>query len=186
MSPPPIALILAAGRSARMGRDKARLTVAGTPVLAHLDRLMVGLGGTPVYSLRPDQRGLVPAGRTVLLDRNPGRGPLEGIAVALEAFPGHSVLAVPVDMPGLGPRQLRSLLVSQALAACLSADGRRSPLPSIWRPGSRQAVARAVASGRLGVGRTLDAVDASVIPVEAASLCNVNSPENLASARTPC
>lgn len=99
-------VILAGGASTRMGRDKALVTVGGRAMFAWVrDRLMevcdtvvvagrsAGLGGMPGLSDPVEER----------------RGPLAGLAAALEwAEQGH-VLLVATDQPWVRTATLRAL-----------------------------------------------------------------------------
>ncbi len=99
---PCIGLILAGGRSKRMGEDKARLRLAHTDLLAwQVARLadccdwVVVSGDYPEHEAVPD----------VL----PGLGPLAGLHAAALHFPKAALWALPVDMPGLRPERLQTL-----------------------------------------------------------------------------
>ena len=164
-----------------MGADKAARKVDGEPVLRRLDRLASAVGADPIYSLRPDQEDLAPAGRQVLHDRWPDGGPLAGIATALVALPGAAVLALAVDMPAIGEEHLRSLLEPwpQTPARCLAADGRVSSLPSLWLPGSRDRIVAEVEARRLAVHAALALLGAERVEVDAGDLINVNAPEDV-------
>ena len=172
-------VVLAAGRSRRMGREKAALVFEGEPVLQRIDRLMGEVGLVPVYSLRGDQLDLLPQEREVLHDRWPDAGPLGGIATALDAFPGMAILVVPVDMPLLGVEHLRLLLCSGgADVACLGAGSALSPLPSLWMPVCRDAVVREVEARRLAVRAMLDQLRVKLATVPDTALWNVNHPDD--------
>jgi len=82
--------ILAGGKSERMGRDKALLDWHGRTLLAH----MVGLLETAADEVQV-------VGRDRLPDRVPGRGPLSGIATALEMTSTDANLILAVDLPFL-------------------------------------------------------------------------------------
>lgn len=112
-------LILAGGRSRRMGRDKARLPVAGTTLL-NWQRERLSSLGLPVWHSGPDG----------IADLWPDfQGPLAGLHSALQQHPEVRFwLLIPVDMPALPVARL------QQLAACVTAKAvpiafHRSPLP---------------------------------------------------------
>ncbi len=90
--------ILAGGKSTRMRRDKALLAWHGRTLLEHMVDLL---------SAAADQVQV--AGRGLLPDRLPGRGPLSGIATALEASNTEANLVVAVDLPLLTPEFLKYL-----------------------------------------------------------------------------
>ena len=90
--------ILAGGKSARMGRDKASLEWQHRTLLEHMfDQL----------STAADRVYIV--GRHQLPDQLPGLGPLSGIATALEASQADANLVVAVDLPLLTKQFLKYL-----------------------------------------------------------------------------
>src|SRR4051794_13850542 len=84
------AVVLAAGRSTRMGRDKALLEVDGVPMWQRQRDLLAGVGAAEIFlSARPEQtwvRDAMAAGgfAAVLHDAMPSAGPLCGITAAIE------------------------------------------------------------------------------------------------------
>jgi molybdopterin-guanine dinucleotide biosynthesis protein A len=80
--------VLAGGKSARIGRDKALLEWHGQTLLEHV---------TALLSKAADNVQVI--GRGALPDRIPGRGPLSGIATALEITSTELNLVVAVDLP---------------------------------------------------------------------------------------
>ena len=82
--------VLAGGKSSRMGRDKAMLDWHGRTLIAHMVDLLEAAA---------DHVQVV--GRDLLPDRAPGRGPLSGIATALEISPTDANIIVAVDLPFL-------------------------------------------------------------------------------------
>lgn len=101
---PPTALVLAGGRSTRLGRDKALEPVGGVPVLARVLHVLARLTGDIVLVEAPGaQRELpdldVALRRTV--DDTPGAGPLAGLAAGLRASRSAHAWAVACDLPFL-------------------------------------------------------------------------------------
>ncbi len=103
--------VLAGGRSTRLGRDKALLTLDGEPLLARAVRLLREVCDEVLVIGPPERARIVPDVR-VLPDERPGSGPLGGIATALRAMSGDRLLAVATDMPFLRPALLRYLLTA--------------------------------------------------------------------------
>ncbi|PZC43920.1 MAG: molybdopterin-guanine dinucleotide biosynthesis protein A [Chloroflexi bacterium] len=105
-------IVLAGGRSRRMGQDKASLMLDGVSLLQRcVDRLAsvvdeLVLVGAPGCSLPP-----VVSDLPMLTVEDPveGEGPLMGIAVGLEAASAPVAVVVAVDMPLLEPELLRLL-----------------------------------------------------------------------------
>ncbi|MBD8527447.1 molybdenum cofactor guanylyltransferase [Pseudomarimonas arenosa] len=108
------ALILAGGRSSRMGRDKAMLDWHGQPLLAAQVRHMKAFGATElrVSGDYPEFLGIP--------DRQKGLGPLGGLHSALVDASDGCWLIVPVDMPLLRQAHLIPLvkLMETSAAAC--------------------------------------------------------------------
>lgn len=99
-----IGIILAGGRSTRMGQDKALLSWRGETWLDRARRGLAAAGAERTLVLgRPDLSD-------GLADPAPGRGPAVNLAALLSTIPGGTrLLVVPVDMPGLSPDLLRRL-----------------------------------------------------------------------------
>ncbi len=125
--------VLAGGRSSRLGRDKALLTVGGEALLARAVRTMATVCGE-VLVVGPPEREAVTPGVRVLADERPGVGPLGGIATALRAMRGARLLAVATDMPLLNANLLRYLLdLSGDVAVVLPrVDGRTQQLHAVY------------------------------------------------------
>lgn len=105
--------ILAGGRSARMGRDKAQLVFEGRTLLARQVALAWALNPTAVWVTgRTDEElgGLRARG---VSDAQPGQGPLGGLAAVLAASNAAQVLVLAVDMPALTEGFLRRLLAAR-------------------------------------------------------------------------
>lgn len=109
---PVTGVVLAGGRSRRMGTDKALISVGGealvTRVAGALDEVcehvMVVAGDAAALAGVP-----LPEGCPVIADREPFLGPLGGLETALEATETDWVFAAGVDMPFLEPAVVRLL-----------------------------------------------------------------------------
>jgi len=111
-------LVLAGGRSSRMGREKALLLLPDgrTLLQRQIDLLQAAGAGSVNVSVGPGK--VFPmAGAGVISDAVSDAGPLAGIAAGLRAAPPGLVLVLAVDMPRIGEEQLRRL-VEQATADC--------------------------------------------------------------------
>lgn len=102
--------ILAGGNSSRMGRDKARLEIAGQPLLTRQIQLPREVGAREIFISGRADRDYSRFGCPVLLDRFPGGGPLAGMERALVASSSTHLLVLAVDMPNLTPAVLERLL----------------------------------------------------------------------------
>jgi molybdopterin-guanine dinucleotide biosynthesis protein A len=128
-------IVLAGGRSSRMGSDKALLPLGGVALLQWAVRAVaeavdeVVVVGAPNRALPPIecQRPLV-----VVRDPIEGEGPLAGIVAGLEATEADSVLVVACDQPFVRSALLQYLLgqLESHVAAVPVFDGRPQPLCS--------------------------------------------------------
>lgn len=106
-------MVLAGGRSSRMGQDKASLVLDGATLLARTVGALESVADEVVIVRSPRQSlPLVqPRGSLVVVqDDVEGEGPLYGMGTGFEAASGPVVVVVGVDHPFLQPALLRLLV----------------------------------------------------------------------------
>lgn len=92
------AVILAGGMSERMGRDKSMLLVDGRPMIEHIcAQLKPHFEQTLISANEREKYAFL--GVEVVLDKEPGQGPLMGIVSALEASRHDLNFVVACDVP---------------------------------------------------------------------------------------
>ena len=128
------AVILAGGRSSRMGRDKARLELGGRPLLARQIQLAREAGAAKVFVSGHAERDYLEFGCPVLFDRSADAGPLAGIERALTEISSSWLLVLAVDMPNLTPAILQQLAGRGAgtTGVIPRVNGRIEPLAAIY------------------------------------------------------
>jgi len=135
-----VGYVMAGGGSTRFGEDKARVTLAGKPMLQRMYDLLSNVTGD-AYIVAPRGR-YDDSGLHSIEDRWPGQGPLGGIITALlHRRESGSVagwnLIVSCDMPFLTPEWLAFLLTrasaSDAQALVPQSAHGREPLCACWR-----------------------------------------------------
>ena len=113
------AVVLAAGRSVRMGRPKLLLPLAdGRSMLAHVVRLLKAGGAGPVLVVMTPEEGVAAEAKRIgawavqLEASPPGEmiGSLQRGLEALEDTPAEAALILPGDMPFVQPATVRSIL----------------------------------------------------------------------------
>ena len=151
-------VVLAGGRSSRMGTAKAALEWHGSTLLRRTVGIVARAAEGPVVVVRAGGQGLpdLPAGTVVVEDPQEGKGPVQGIAAGLAALSGRADAAFvcSTDMPFLHPafvrRVLRALSGQQAADVALPvARGYRQPLAAAYRVSLAEAAARLVKDDRL-------------------------------------
>jgi len=103
------AVILAGGQSTRMGRDKAWLEANGQSLILRAASTIRALGIKELFVSGRAGVDYSSLGCPVLLDLDPGLGPLAGIERALEALEAALLLVLAVDLPGMTTPFLRKL-----------------------------------------------------------------------------
>ena len=142
-------IVLAGGRSARMGIDKAALAWHGEPLLVHVVRAVrAGLaspcddqlqGPVVVVGAAGQELPPLPEGVEVVRDSVPGGGPLQGLRDGLAALEGRVALAfvAATDLPLLRPAVVDAVLravTDDVDAAVPSVGGLLHPLAAAYRP----------------------------------------------------
>jgi molybdenum cofactor guanylyltransferase len=175
-------VVLAGGRSRRMGTDKAALPRGRTTLLGHVlavlaeavDGPLVVVGAADADRALPgDLTDDVRARCRVVHDPVPDRGPLQGIATGLSgvADAAASAVVVSVDLPHLHPAFVRAVLahrVPPVEVALPVLDGHRQPLLAAY---ATALGARATALLAAGAQRPGELFAASrVVELDAATL----------------
>lgn len=183
------ALLLAGGRSSRLGQDKAFVHWRGAPLYAVQLRKLASLSPAQLFlSARPEQAfPEVLSGVTRIADDIPDLGPLGGLLAGLRASDAERVLVLAVDLPRMEESFLRELLAGKGGLVPRSADG-WEPLAGIYPRQSMLALLEAAADrGERRLQTILEeAAAAGVIrafPIEASARTNfenLNTPDDLA------
>ncbi|MFO1149175.1 MAG: molybdenum cofactor guanylyltransferase MobA [Alsobacter sp.] len=183
-----LGVVLAGGRSTRMGREKAFVPLGGKPLLAHVLAALSPQVGRVAINANGDPSRFSALGCAVFPDEVADAGPLAGIVAGLRhaaAEQWEAVATCPSDAPFL-PRDLVERLwrgLGHRQAACVRTPAGLEPLFAVWRAGAWPAAARALREGRLAVRDAL--ADVGFVAVDwpdPAPFANLNTPEELARA----
>ena len=160
-------VVLAGGRSSRMGSDKALLTLRGRRLVDHAvdvlhaccDQVLVASG---------DDRRLDALDVRQVADAVSGAGPLGGILAGLEQARHPLVAVLAVDLPRASPDVFR-LLARRGTASPVVAprvDGRLQPLHAIWATASAPALRDLLDAGIRSVVAAAEALGVDAIDAE--------------------
>ena len=105
----PSAVLLAGGRSRRMGVDKATLLVSGEPLWKRQLRVISDLRPGAVWVSARTVPSWCPAEIEVVTDKPPSRGPLSGIVAGLRRLQSSHLLVLAIDLPQMTTEHLRNL-----------------------------------------------------------------------------
>jgi len=171
------------------GADKALLSLAGRPLIAHvLDRLEPQVERV-LISANGDPARFAGFGCPVVTDDRP-QGPLSGVLAALTTaarMGATHLVSTPVDTPFLPGDLVPQLLLaaessSEGMALAATEDGDH-PATALWPVGLAPALAAYLDGGEAKVTRFTDAHDAARARFpDPRAFLNLNAPEDLAAA----
>jgi molybdenum cofactor guanylyltransferase len=197
-------IVLAGGRSSRMGTPKADLEWHGSTLLRRTVGILARVADGPVVVVRAPGQSLpgLPAAIEVVDDPREGLGPVQGLAAGLAAVASRADIAFvcSTDLPFLHPAFVRRVLRAAAGGADVGlpvAHGYPQPLAAAYRTALAPVAERLVREQRLrpaflfdeaAVAR-LDEAALRSDPILAAldpdldSVLNVNEPADYEAAR---
>jgi molybdenum cofactor guanylyltransferase len=178
-------LVLAGGKSKRMGRDKSSIQWHGKEQQYYMADLLKPLCNKVYISHRRGQEAQTNKDYKTLVDTYTGIGPYGAILSAFRFQPDAAWLVVACDLPLLDSNTLKYLLANRNLNAMATTfqsphDGLPEPLITIWEPGSQEVLLSFLSNGYTCPRKVLIKSDDVHIlqPPDANSLMNVNTPED--------
>ncbi len=179
-------LVLAGGKSRRMGSDKASLTQHGETQLSRaVSLLATQLPQVYVSTSAEQANDSTRKGFEKIVDAYEGLGPIAGIMSAMDYNPEVSWLVLACDLPALDEQTITHLLneasVDHVATAYTSThDELPEPLCAVYRPNARPVIDQFVADGRNCPRKILiNAVTHLLTQPNPGALHNINSPEDL-------
>ncbi len=132
-------LVLAGGKSVRMGEDKGRIKWHGLEQRYHMANMLSGFCSEVFISCRQEQVGDMDSSFKLLPDSIEGAGPLFGILSAFQAYPYVAWLVTACDLPLLDEATLQFLIENRVVTSLASTyespyDYLPEPLITIWEP----------------------------------------------------
>lgn len=180
-------LVLAGGKSTRMGSDKALLKQGGETQLSRAVSLLESHVDRVFVSARVDQAGDPERSKfEQIVDKYEELGPVAGILSALDAHRGVSWLVLACDLPNIDEATIAYLVENissdHPVTAYLSVvDGLPEPLCAIYRPESRALLKAFVDKGMICPRKMLMNSDTHLLEQPSpGALHNINAPEDLA------
>lgn len=165
-SPRAYALILAGGRSRRMGRDKALLPMDSGDMLSRAVafwRSMENIRGVIVSVGEDAHFASLPEGTLPVSDVYPGGGPMAGLHAAFAKTDAEVLYVSAVDMPFLQKDAL--LPPPKGDAAVYVKDGHPEPLFGVYRRSALPAMESALAAGQNKMTALLNGLDTEYTPL---------------------
>jgi len=169
------------------GNDKAFVTLAGKPLIAHVVSQLKPQVDTIVINSNSDPARFNDYPFPVIADFLTGHlGPLAGIHAGLSRLPDVYVVSVAVDIPWLPGDLVARLRAGLGTARCAYAtNGKHHALALLWAPGTVTLLEEYLASGERSIKKFLAEHGAPVLfdqPGDAGLFHNINTPQDLAEA----
>jgi len=172
------AIILAGGKSSRIGTDKGMLSINDQTMLEHIckqlrgtfSQILISAGEIEKYSF---------AGFEVVRDKISSQGPLMGIASALEASANEINFVVACDIPHIEMDCVRKMLTEARGADIVvptTGDKKYEPLFAIYRKSALDAIKRTLRKGERKISEVFDKCEVKYIDLGKADwLININT-----------
>jgi len=181
-------LVLAGGKSTRMGSDKGLLEYHGLPQREFLFKQIQQVLGkkSEVYlSTRADQEI---KGTPVITDKFVGLGPFGAICSAFMHNPNMAYLVVATDLPFVN-QEVLELLISKRnpkkIATAIKGKGNpfMEPLVTIWEPKAYPILLSYLAQGYSCPRKVLINSDVEIVEIDTAFIQNINTPDDFKNAQ---
>lgn len=184
MVPEIYGLVLAGGKSSRMGKDKGLIPYHGIPQRTYVYQLLSNVCAKAYMSVRHDQMANLSDDINVIADNDQYKGPYNGLLSAYQMNPDVAWLVLACDLPLMDTASLQQLISQRNIAVEATAfASRENPLPeplcAIWEPRGLQNSLTYLKSGNGTCPRKflIDAEVALVFPENPNVLLNANSEE---------
>lgn len=177
-------LVLAGGKSSRMGIDKAFIKWHGVEQCYHLAAILKNSCSRVFISCNNKQESIIDNSYSQIVDRYEDAGPMGGLLSAFETDPSCAWLVVACDHPLLDASTIQYLVEHRdeagiAIAFC-NAEGRPEPLIAIWEPVAYEILKKNFSEGQLSPQKLLLKNNAKLmIPPNTNVLLNVNTKDEM-------
>lgn len=177
-------LVLAGGKSVRMGQDKGTMQWHGKEQRYYMADLLQKYCQEEVFiSCRPEQAADLDENYKSLPDTFSGLGPYGAILSAFREKPDAAWLVVACDLPMLDQNTLGHLISNRSVSSVATTfesphDGFPEPLITIWEPKSYPLLLSFLSQGYTCPRKVLRNSEIHMLkPNRAEALLNVNTPE---------
>ena len=128
------AVLLAGGKSRRMGRDKAAIIFRGKPLWQIQLDLLRSLKPQEIFVSAQTEPTWRPFDVRFVPDNSPSRGPLSGLSASMARIRSSHLMVLAIDMPFMNEKFLRSLShnIQPGCGALPMIENRAEPLAAIY------------------------------------------------------
>ena len=189
---PVSSVILAGGKSRRMGLNKAFLKIGEQAIIERVTKKMSVVGQEVILVTNsPDEYAHL--GRQMVSDVYPGKGSLGGIYSGLRAASNHYALVVACDMPFLNTSLLRYMILLSTEHDVVVPNTQKGlePLHAIYSKNCLPAMESLLQENNLKItsfypqvrARYVEQAELEILDPQLLSFFNINSPNDLEWAR---
>jgi molybdenum cofactor guanylyltransferase len=176
-------LVLAGGKSSRMGEDKSIVQWHGKEQRYYIADMLRDFCDDIFISCRVDQEKTVDRNYKVITDEYKDAGPLGAITSAFHKNQNVAWLVVACDLPLLDRETIHYLVQNRdrdvaATTFISTHDSLPEPLITIWEPAALPLLETALSEGKYSPQKVLMKAKIRLLePLDASALMNVNTPE---------
>jgi len=175
-------LVLAGGKSERLGYDKSKISWHGNEQRYHIANMLSALCQQVFISCRAEQEHEINPTYKTLPDTFTGLGPYGAILSALREHPSMAWLVLACDLPLLDAETLQYLIQNRDVSKMATTfesphDTLPEPLITIWEPKSYPVLLSFLSQGNSCPRKALINNDVKIIKaIDPDALINVNTP----------
>ncbi len=176
-------LVLAGGKSERMGKDKGLIDYHGIPQRSYLYHILENFTENTYISCRPEQVDEMGSEYLTIPDSISGLGPFGAIISAFRAFPNRAWIVVACDLPLVNEGTIMELIdgrnPSKIASTFYNPETKfPEPLITIWEPKAYPALLHFLSLGYSCPRKVLINSNTEVLKAtDATALLNANSPD---------
>jgi molybdenum cofactor guanylyltransferase len=190
------AMILAGGKSSRMGRDKATIEIDGIPMVRRIYDVVASCQNgriesiDRIYVVTPwidRYQPILPIDCNFIAEEDPHKGPLVGFAQGLSQIEADWVLLLACDLPNLSTSFIQSSIdrltdiPAQSIAYLAKGDRGWEPLCGFYRGNCLESLLAYINSGAQSFQGWLKAKMVTELAIDSPQiLLNCNTPADLA------
>jgi molybdopterin-guanine dinucleotide biosynthesis protein A len=183
MGYPLYGLVLAGGKSTRMGEDKSLISYFGLEHRIYLAKMIAPFCEKTYISCQENQLSENLDGCNPLIDLVPSKGPMSGLISAFLNHPNAAWLVIPCDLPLFSAKNITQLITErnvQGIATVFSSESHDYPEPliGIWEPSAFPLIEQQYKVGNYSLLNILNNNHIFLVPaLDPEGLTNVNTPE---------
>jgi molybdopterin-guanine dinucleotide biosynthesis protein A len=174
------AIILAGGKSSRMGQDKGLVLYRGKRMVEHVVEICRKLTPEILISANNPEYGFLEY--RLIEDRFKEAGPIGGIHAALAASETEGNIFCPCDMPGIKPSVFEKILEEKKnfqVVVAAGSSGKIYPVLGYYNKNVLPVIEKQIEKGDFKMQHLLKELNVQTVVFPEETLKNINYPEDL-------